>query len=303
MEYTLYLDLFFMADFFFNLLALFLSAGVLGEKIIWRRLGISAAAGSLWSCALLVFPVFSVLEELILTVTAVGSLMVFLAFRTAGFQATVRAAAALLISSALLEGCLAFSVQYFYLSDWECLFFTALVSIGGERFLRLRIRRRQCGEHLYRVWLFYRGKKKEFLALADSGNRLTVPGTGKPVSVIARGDCEGFCDRVAGGFFVPYRAVGTEEGLLFAVPFEKMEIVVEGTRIMIEKPVVAVANQRLSAGNEFTMLIPECFVSEKNRIIRKERRRKSHDYKNIAAKPAEVEKDSHTPHGSHAESG
>ncbi|MDH8276309.1 hypothetical protein QIG69_28555, partial [Klebsiella pneumoniae] len=68
--------------------------------------------GSLWNCALLVFPVFSAFEELALTASAVGSLMVFLAFRTATPEKTVRAAAALFISSAMLEGCLSLLRQY-----------------------------------------------------------------------------------------------------------------------------------------------------------------------------------------------
>lgn len=274
MEYTLYLDVFFAADFYLNLLALFLSAGVLGEKIVWRRLCLSAAAGSLWNCVLLVFPVFSVFEELILTAAAAGGLMVFLAFRTASWKETARAVSALLLASALLEGCLSFTKQYFYLSDRENLAFAGIVTAGGGQFLQRRTRRKQREENIYQVWLFYRGNRKKFQALADSGNRLLVPGTKKPVAVIAREDCEGFCDRISEGFFIPYRAVGTERGLLFAIPFEKMEILKDGTWIRIGKPVVAVSNERLSARGEFSMLIPEDFVSEKNgTTVNRERKR------------------------------
>lgn len=78
--------------------------------------------------------------------------------------------------------------------------------------------------------LFYRGEQREFKALADSGNRLREPVSGRPVSVVYVGDLKGFCDSVDGVVYIPYRAVGTRAGLLPAVIFEKMEIVWEKGR-------------------------------------------------------------------------
>ncbi len=108
--------------------------------------------------------------------------------------------------------------------------------------------------------LFYRGEQREFKALADSGNRLREPVSGKPVSVVYIGDLKGFCDSVDGVVYIPYRAVGTRAGLLPAVIFEKMEIVWEKRTVEIQRPVVAVAREPLSGDGGFTMLIPEQFV-------------------------------------------
>ena len=116
------------------------------------------------------------------------------------------------------------------------------------------------GRERFLVRLFYRGEQREFKALADSGNRLREPVSGKPVSVVYIGDLKGFCDSVDGVVYIPYRAVGTRAGLLPAVIFEKMEIVWEKRTVEIQRPVVAVAREPLSGDGGFTMLIPEQFV-------------------------------------------
>lgn len=114
----------------------------------------------------------------------------------------------------------------------------------------------------YQVRLYHHGICKEFAALADSGNRLRVPETGKPVSLIAYSDCIGFCDRVHAGFYIPYRAVGTENGLLFAMMLERMEIIKDGKTIVVENPVVAVSKERLSSDDSFSVLLPEEYIRQ-----------------------------------------
>ena len=59
--------------------------------------------------------------------------------------------------------------------------------------------------------------------MADSGNRLVEPVTGKPVSIIAAADAKEFLGEKAGVLMIPYRAVGTENGMLPGVLFDRME--------------------------------------------------------------------------------
>ena len=116
------------------------------------------------------------------------------------------------------------------------------------------------GTERYEVTLYFNGRQRKFTGLADSGNRLKVPESGKPVSLVSYQDCAGFCDKVSGGFFIPYRAVGTGHGLLFAITFEKMEIRKSGTCIKIENPVVAITKEPLSSSGDFNMILPEEYV-------------------------------------------
>ena len=80
--------------------------------------------------------------------------------------------------------------------------------------------------------------------------------------MISYDDCRGFCELVYGGIFIPYRAVGTDHGLLFAITFEKMEIEKNGICKTIENPVVAITKEPLSSGGDFNMLLPEEYVLE-----------------------------------------
>ena len=262
-KYEFYIDLFFLTDFFLNLLSLFLTAVLMRRTIQLARLCASAAVGSLWNCFLVLVPVFSPGVELALTIFGVGSFMGMIAF---GSRKLLQINAVLLISSALLGGCLSFSREHFHLSDWECLVFAGLVSGAAGILLQRNLKARAIGRERFEVRLYYRGKTREFIALADSGNRLRVPETGKPVSLISYQDCAGFCESISGGFFIPYRAVGTERGVLFAITFEKMEIKKNGTCITIENPAVAITREPLSSDGDFTMLLPEEYVLEATEI-------------------------------------
>ena len=54
--------------------------------------------------------------------------------------------------------------------------------------------------------------------------------------------------------------VGKEQGMLTGIVFERMEIFRDSGVLTVEKPVVAVAREPLSADGSFTMLLPEELV-------------------------------------------
>ena len=60
--------------------------------------------------------------------------------------------------------------------------------------------------------------------------------------------------------YIPYRSVGKEQGMLTGIVFERMEIFRDSGVLTVEKPVVAVAREPLSADGSFTMLLPEELV-------------------------------------------
>lgn len=260
MEYEFYLDLFFLTDLFLNLLSLLLTASMGRMHGKAARLVLAAAAGSLWNCLLLLFPVLPPWPALILTVALVGSLMTALAFSLRSPAEIVRANLFLTASVFLTGGCFALLKEYVWLSDWEGLAVLGALCLGTSAFLKNAMRERARGEERFLVRLYYRGQKREFLALADSGNRLREPISGKPVSVIAYESCRGFCDAVSAVLYIPYRSVGTREGMLPGIIFEKMEIYREGRLFEIERPVVAVTKEPLSGSGDFSMLLPEEFV-------------------------------------------
>jgi len=266
MKYEFYIDVFFLVNFYLNLLSLFLTAALLHRRISVVRLGIASAIGSFWNIVLLIFPFHSSGTELLLTMIVIGGVMSATLFRgmvSEGFRGLLKAEGALFLAAGLVNSCYSFSCQQFYLTDSEGLVFTGILCILLEQFMRrCMLRRGKIGDDRYHVSLYYKGKEKKFLALADSGNRLCVPGSGQPVSLISYKDCVGFCDEVSSGFYIPYHAVGTEKGMLFAVQFERMEIKKDGRIVNIDWPAVAIVKERLSANGDFSMILPEGYVSE-----------------------------------------
>ena len=99
--------------------------------------------------------------------------------------------------------------------------------------------------------------------MADSGNRLVEPVTGKPVSIITALDAKEFLGEQVVVLMIPYRAVGTKNGMMPGVLFNRMEIVSEESgNIRIEHPIVAISKEPLFFGKDFTMILPECLVTD-----------------------------------------
>lgn len=280
-EYELYIDVLFLTEFLMDLLALYLTAALLRRKLPFLRATAAAVLGSLWTCVLLLFrietriPFWSALSffvenhppwfqafSLFGTIFGAGSAMAVLAFGYRGWRRILGADLVLLLASALCGGIFSFLRETFFLGELEAMICMTALCGAARAFFKAFGRAGEKGRLRYPVTLYYRGKSREFMALSDSGNRLTEPVSGKPVSVISREDCAGFCDQVDGLLMIPYRAVGTEAGFLPALLFEKMVIHTGDGDLEIKKPVVAVARERLSGEGSFSMLLSETLLFE-----------------------------------------
>lgn len=257
MEYEIYIDVLFLVDFACSFLALSLTAQLLGSRFPALRAAAAAAFGSLWTCIITVFPVLPIFWELAVTVLLVGSMMTVLTFSVKDLRSILKADGLLLTSCIAMGGAMMTLKQFLYLKDWEALFCLGAVFCAVHTLMRMWTFEKARGQERYQVKLYYRGENKMFSALCDSGNRLKEPVSGKAVSVIAYEDCMGFCDKVEFPLYIPYRAVGTETGLLTGMILEKMEIRKGTEWLEIRKPVVAVSKEPLSVSGDFNMLLPE----------------------------------------------
>ncbi|MBQ8261385.1 MAG: sigma-E processing peptidase SpoIIGA [Lachnospiraceae bacterium] len=102
----------------------------------------------------------------------------------------------------------------------------------------------------------------EIKALVDSGNSLSEPLSGKPACVLEK-DClpenwqpeEPYCS--PGIFFIPYRAVGTEEGLLQGICFKNAKVKADNKTMLCKEMMVALCEQKLSKNGAYRMLLHE----------------------------------------------
>lgn len=295
MEYDWYADLFFLEEVYRDVLILWLAAVLMRRRAEILRLLGAGIAGGLCStgsvylelmgrCPAGVQPVFAGIWE-VWKLLVTGFLMIWIAFpgKQTMRQEKRNASAdsgdswmkvlkwrgkelgVLVLSAGILQSGLAILRERCFLTGWKSLMFMGFFCMG-VRFLAVAlVRRPMIGKTRYQVRLFLNEKSKEFTAMADSGNRLVEPVTGKPVSIIAAADAKEFLGEKAGVLMIPYRAVGTENGMLPGVLFDRMEVMSEECgSIWIERPIVAISKEPLFFGKDFTMILPECLVSGEN---------------------------------------
>ena len=81
--------------------------------------------------------------------------------------------------------------------------------------------------------------------------------TGNPVSVISAASCTELFGTVNAVIFVPFRSVGKDSGILPAVRADRMEIEKEGQKKIIEKPYIAISEEKLSQNDSYQILLNE----------------------------------------------
>ena len=94
-------------------------------------------------------------------------------------------------------------------------------------------------------------------ALVDSGNGLVEPISGMPVSVVEEEAIEAYKGLLQQEKFrlVPFHSVGKERGMLEAYFIEKMEIKNEGENWIVNNPMIAIAKERISVNGNYQMIL------------------------------------------------
>jgi sigma-E processing peptidase SpoIIGA len=119
------------------------------------------------------------------------------------------------------------------------------------------------------VRLLWNGKSAEVTALIDTGNHLTEPLTGRPVSIIAGEIAEKLMEerqiQQQGCFLIPYHSIGVEKGYLQGVTIDRMEIGKQGTITTINKPVLAIYKGKISAEGQYEMILHPLHAALENR--------------------------------------
>ncbi len=292
-EYEWYADLFFLEEAYRDVLIVWLAAVLLRRRTVVQRLMGAGIVGGLCSTGIVYLElmgrcpaggqtVFAGIWE-VGKMLVTGFLMIWIAFpekqtmrqekrevpADSGdswmkvFKCHGKALGVLVLSAGILQSGLAILRERCFLTGWKSLMFMGFFCVGIRFFAAALVRWPMVGKTRYQVRLFLNEKSKEFTAMADSGNRLVEPVTGKPVSIIAAADAKEFLGEKVGVIMIPYRAVGTKNGMLPGVLFDRMEVITEECgSVKIDRPVVAVSKEPLFFGKDFTMILPECLLKD-----------------------------------------
>ena len=116
-------------------------------------------------------------------------------------------------------------------------------------------------EYRTEITLEDQGDRWVLTGLIDTGNHLTEPLTGRPVSILDRQEAEKLrrfrrIQQERNGYlYIPYRTVGTENGWMMGIVIDAMYVKYKGKEIRIVHPVLAVSGERLSRAGRYQMIL------------------------------------------------
>ncbi len=249
MYYECYIDQFIAEQLLTGFLLLRVTVRLLKEEVSWKRI---AAGSAVNACLMAAFLCLGIPYPGIAGMAAAGA-AVFFGKRKHVFFKNV---AALLFVTLCFGGAAEVLLSLLPLPavfGWLCAAET--VQAGWK----LLCRRREEKENHLTVRLYWQERSETLRAIRDTGNQLTEPLSGAPVSIV-RLDAvktllgEGWeCRR--GFYMVPYHSLGTEKSWMRAVAFDRMEILEEHRVIMVSHPVVAFYDGKVSAGDGYQMIL------------------------------------------------
>lgn len=248
MYFTFYIDQFFLEQVLTGALLLAVTARLRRQKVSWKRLLAGSAGNAAVATALIClrrpgWAVLGVLPACAITLPAGNRKELWKNLRMMAFVTVC--------FGGLLEALVA-------LAPLPLLFGTLAAAVLAERMGRWMERHgRQAG--IVPVRLQWQERTEIVQGLIDSGNQLTEPLTGKPVSIIGEASAgrllgEHWEER-CGCFFIPYHSIGIEKGYLLGVTIDRMDVGTGENLAVFHRPLLAIYKGEVSAGKQYQMIL------------------------------------------------
>jgi sigma-E processing peptidase SpoIIGA len=115
---------------------------------------------------------------------------------------------------------------------------------------------------VYKVILRNNDNTYEAKALYDTGNLLTEPITGKPVSIIESNPfIRNWIDNTPEKYkAIPYKSVGNDTGILAGMEIEQLIIHYDNTKAVKDNSIIAIYDGKLSKNNSFNMILNHSLI-------------------------------------------
>ena len=263
MYYKLYIDSVFILQLLTNLYLLSLAGQIMRRTATRRRIWLGATVGAGMSCLCLAVPVFSVGARLLFGAVPVSMCMMCLSYKIYGVGNLFKASLVMAAAGFFLGGVMIWILNRlrFLMKGSGGLLLPLTVGVLSYMILKTLLwafmRKR---EESLRTVCFYvpaLGREVRIRALVDTGNHLTDPISGAPVSVISRktAACLASCLSPEKFHAIPYRSVGRHRGILYAYELPEMGIEEAGYMLKKEHVIVAVCDTGISEDSDYQMIL------------------------------------------------
>lgn len=267
MYYEIYIDSLFLLNFTMNLYLLMLVNASLGRPATRLRLTGGAVLAGIGYCLMFLLPLPFMVMKILVAAVAVNSAILCWTFRPGTFRAFLKILERMVLYAFLMGGIfwlLANHVRFFRARMFTV---TGITACGGILWLVLSYemarRRKKADLPCKAVILGKNGNRITVDAIVDTGNCLTEPISGKPVSVLDRESFNRLFEKEPDGFrAIPYHSVGCDRGIMKG--YEVPEIIVEqdGITKSCLNVYVGVSEIPLSAGSGYRMLLHPALFKE-----------------------------------------
>lgn len=286
-----YIDLLFMVNLCLNGWALWLVSTLVGQRLRWCSLLLSASLGAVYGLGLVtpwaawfVHPISKLTLALIMLQVAFRPRLLVRLFQLFGLFLLVSFATAgcilgiysLVHSEQSLSGALAWG----QLPPWVLIVAMLGLCLGSHRLINLLENRLVHVANRASISFELDGKVLCLTGLVDSGNQLTDPIGGRPVAIVSLAavadalpeamvslalsdqlfeeKLEGLAENPWAGRirFIPYHSIGRKAGVLPGFRVDKVKITVQSVTREAENVILAVCAQPLSEQGEYQALIP-----------------------------------------------
>lgn len=270
MHYELYLDSLFLLNFGMNLLLLSLVDHSMGHTATWYRLLSGAGIGA--GCYLLPFLWSGTATGKLLLCFLPGTLlMLYVAFPIRSLRTLWTCFRKLMLATFLIGGILVALLRGFPMGRKYLPGIGMVLGMGAfSGWMLLRGRKREKEQAGYcEVVLQGAEETLRIHALIDSGNTLTEPISGAPVSVLDARIFERLWPEGMPGFrAIPYHSVGKKSGILKGYPVPQITVVYQGVEREFRNVYLAVSGEEIG-GEDLPMLINPALLQEMGGTRRK----------------------------------
>lgn len=266
--YEVYLDSLFLLDFIMNVYMLLLVNRSLGRTATRIRILLGAVYGAAIYCLVFLLPFFRIgvklMAGLVLSVTGMAALT----FRCKKLSQFIRSISAMAGCAFFLGGIYLFLEERFY--SWGMIKTGILYGAGtcGAAYLLgswlMERGKRKKEDHCF-VYLQVGDRKMKIEALIDTGNSLTEPVSGKPVSILDYVSAR----QLFGGTFpefyrvVLFHSIGKKNGILKCFEIPKMWVEYQDQETEYEQVYIACCEEYAPSTGNRMILNPRLMESKK----------------------------------------
>lgn len=269
MKYVVYIDVFFAINFFMDFIILLIAKKILKPQTTIIRCFLAALAGAALSCIVTVKGFKNVIIQKIFTYGVISSAMAFIGYPIKGVKAYIKCISCIyavtIVLAGTVNGLYYFTdVGQFMLRGINIIRFIFITTAAYfiTDFLVKYIKDRRINTRkndIYNVTLVFNDKSLSLKGLYDSGNSLAEPLGGQPVHIAQYDKIEPLIKGVSADKtkirLVPYKALGTNMGILKAIEIDKMKIEIAGELIEIENVLIGIYEGTLSGAGIYDIIL------------------------------------------------